>query len=253
MKNTDYRRSKAELWIEAIRITCDMGIENCRVISRAYDASALYPGEEICIDEDFCGAVKVVSVSESEIILHWSDIDINVRFDGVTRTKECLVGNHDIRGKLSLRISYHTVPSHKALINRIIDIGTAGGESLEIWWEKHLTKHFIDIDITHGRPGMRVAKALLDSCDDWSALEITDINNFRVELLNGIEEGALSPTDYEGWEWLETAAKNNDPQQFMEDIERFYDILCEATENGVTEARDIMDTIWEPENCQEED
>ena len=46
---------------------------------------------------------------------------------------------------------------------------------------------------------------------------------------------------------------NNDPGEFADDMDLYYDALATAAENGTWIARDIMDMIWEPENCQEED
>ena len=33
----------------------------------------------------------------------------------------------------------------------------------------------------------------------------------------------------------------------------YFDLVMTAVEHGNQDARDIMDMIWEPENCQEED
>lgn len=76
---------------------------------------------------------------------------------------------------------------------------------------------------------------------------------FQDILLEGIGKGALAPDDQLGWSWMHTAAINNDPALFMADTDRYYDLLMEAVANGNEDARDIMDQIWEPENCQEED
>lgn len=46
---------------------------------------------------------------------------------------------------------------------------------------------------------------------------------------------------------------NNDPEEFMTDMERYYDILATAAEEGNEIALDIMNTIWEPEQIIEED
>ena len=46
---------------------------------------------------------------------------------------------------------------------------------------------------------------------------------------------------------------NNDPEEFMTDMERYYDILATADEEGNEIALDIMNAIWEPEQIIEED
>ena len=79
------------------------------------------------------------------------------------------------------------------------------------------------------------------------------MSHFRHILLEGIDKGCLAPDQEEAWDWMEAAAGNNDPAEFMDDTERWYDILMTATEEGNTIARDIMDRIWEPEQTIDED
>lgn len=96
-------------------------------------------------------------------------------------------------------------------------------------------------------------KALLTASNNWSTFLIVRIGFFQDILLEGIEQGCLEPENSLAWEWLEVAAQNNDPTDFMYDTERYYDILATAAEEGNSIALDIMNTIWEPENIIEED
>lgn len=95
--------------------------------------------------------------------------------------------------------------------------------------------------------------ALLASTDNWQTCEIVRMERFREILLEGIDLGCLAPDMDFSWEILEIAAKNNDPTEFMTDMERYYDILATASEEGNTIALDIMNQIWEPEQIIEED
>lgn len=96
-------------------------------------------------------------------------------------------------------------------------------------------------------------KALLFASNNWSKCIIARIGFFQDILLEGIEKGCLEPDKHLAWEWLEAAATNNDPEEFMTDMEHYYDILATAAENGNDIALDIMNTIWEPEQIIEED
>lgn len=96
-------------------------------------------------------------------------------------------------------------------------------------------------------------KALLFASNNWSKLLIVRMGFFQDILLEGIEKGCLAPDRHIAWEWLEVASINNDPEEFMLDMDRYYDILATAAENGNEIALDIMDTIWEPEQIIEED
>ena len=83
-------------------------------------------------------------------------------------------------------------------------------------------------------------KALLAASNDWNTGLITRMGLYRNILLEGIECGALVPGNEYAWEWIGSAATNND-------------LLSSAAEFGITVALDIMDRIWEPENIIEED
>lgn len=111
----------------------------------------------------------------------------------------------------------------------------------------------IDELIAHGEVELYVLKAILVASNDWSTGEFVRPSFFRDILLEGIDKGCLSPESNDAWQWLGIAAENNDPTEFMDDMERYYDILATATEAGNEIARDIMNRIWEPEQTIEED
>ncbi|MBE6310273.1 MAG: hypothetical protein E7080_04390 [Bacteroidales bacterium] len=96
-------------------------------------------------------------------------------------------------------------------------------------------------------------KALLVASNNWSTFLIVRMGFFQDILLEGIEKGCLKPDMDLAWQWLEVATKNNDPEEFMLDMDLYYDILVTAAEEGNDIACDIMNTIWEPENIIEED
>lgn len=104
-----------------------------------------------------------------------------------------------------------------------------------------------------GYADMFPLRALLAATDRWNIPEIVRPDEFRRLLLEGVEEGALAPECEIGWYWLGIAAEYNDPTHFMDDMERYYELLADAAAEDVGEAREIMDRIWEPENLQEED
>ena len=145
------------------------------------------------------------------------------------------------------------VPEHRAIVNAIIDFGRTPADSTGYRTRQLELLQLVDADIARGASGMRVCKALLESCSDWSTCEIDDPEGFKARLLDAVEHGALAPDNIVGWDWLEIAADNNDPSEFMDDTLRFYDLLADAGEHGISGAFDIINCIWEPENCQEED
>ncbi len=113
--------------------------------------------------------------------------------------------------------------------------------------------HLLNAAIEDGNVGLYPLKALLHATNDWYTFKILRLGLFQSILLEGIERGALSPDDAEGWEWLKLIAADNDPSEFMPDMERYYDLLATAAEAGNTDALDIMNEIWPPEQIIEED
>lgn len=111
----------------------------------------------------------------------------------------------------------------------------------------------IDRLIEKGVTGLYPLKALLMACNNWYSFEIVRESMFEGVLWEGINKGALAPDNEEGWAWLRFAAISNDPEKFMLDMTYYFDLVMTAVENGNQDAREIMDMIWEPENCQEED
>ena len=111
----------------------------------------------------------------------------------------------------------------------------------------------IDRLIEKGVTGLYPLKALLMASNNWYTFTIVRQGLFQDVLLEGIEKGALAPENQEGWSWLKFASLSNDPASFMTEMDRYYELLMTAVEHGNDDAHDIMDQIWEPENCQEED
>ncbi len=107
--------------------------------------------------------------------------------------------------------------------------------------------------LAQGYTEVLVLKALLTCTNNWGTFEIARLTMFQHMLLEAIDAGALEPDNHFAWDIMEIAALNNDPELFMTDMERYYDLLATAAEEGNAIALDIMNTIWEPENIIEED
>lgn len=111
----------------------------------------------------------------------------------------------------------------------------------------------IDRLIEGGRVDLYPLKALVASAASGDPWKINDFDLFRKILLEGIDNGCLAPDMDAAWNILDRASESNDPALFMDDTERFYDILATAVEEGNYTALDIMNLIWEPEQIIEED
>ncbi len=145
----------------------------------------------------------------------------------------------------------------ETVINRIKEIGDIHKKSdraiyPETTEAEEEVLHYVDLYLEED-PEMYAIKAMLEASNNWDTFEIVRPDQYRAILLEGIDKGALAPENAFAWSMLGLAAQSNDPQEFMTDIDRYYDLLATAVEHGNTDALDIMNTIWEPEQIIEED
>ncbi len=99
--------------------------------------------------------------------------------------------------------------------------------------------------------------AALLCCDDWNTYLLVRPDEFRDMMQRAVKRNCLHPKEQLNWRVLDMLSDNNDPDTFMDDKDKYYDLLATAMEEGNRDvcniARKIMNMIWEPENCQEED
>lgn len=111
----------------------------------------------------------------------------------------------------------------------------------------------IDAAIGAGAVEAYPLKALLEASNDWRTRRILRPGLFRNILTEGVEQGCLEPQRTVAWEWLGLAAESNDPACFMDDMDRYYDLLYAAAVEGNRIAFEIMNAVWPPEQTVEED
>lgn len=120
--------------------------------------------------------------------------------------------------------------------------------------EEQTVIDMINEAINEGDMEMYPMKALLTACNDWSTMNIVRISFYREILLEGVEAGALAPENEFSWHWVRLATINNDAEElFQDDIERYYNLMMDAAENGNEDALYVSELIWEPEDIIEED
>lgn len=163
-----------------------------------------------------------------------------------------------VYGSTSVIFEYRTPLSRKE-INSIPEMALDAATNREGGWVEQSNRtidviEHIERAVKEGNTGLYVAWALLSASGRWEHCVIHCPARFRKIFTEGLRKGALAPDiDNPAWEWMEIAIRNNDPGDFADDMDLYYEALATAAENGVWLARDIMDMIWEPENCQEED
>ncbi len=220
----------------------------------------LIPGQRL----DTRGEVTCVVISVDAV----GDTSVTLTHDGETRTValgDCweqgpfsVATPYVSSDEVTVRITYRILDAWTQiaeLIYRICNIHKGKGNNADFGTNdlEHKVIKLINHLIDGGRVGLYPLKALLMSSNNWSTTKILRPGMFQEILLEGMEKGALGPDDAEGWEWLRVAADTNDPSEFMTDMERYYDLLASAAENGNTDALDIMNEIWPPEQIIEED
>ncbi len=256
----DSRAKHRELRIRATHITRDMSIGNTYDTDYYVDIDHLDNNKTTYIDLTTLngGRIEVVKATAEAVTLRWGERMYCVRFGAEVSTDASLIDNQLLSlDSLQLTFAYREIPDYIGIWNMIASLGhdemERKTERCILSAQKNEILHFIEIAIEHGNTGLYVAKALLNIYNDWSTCEISDLHTFQKKLLEGIEHGCLAPDNYYGWEWLEVAAKYNNPACFMEDMDLYYEVLDTAASHGVVEAIDIMNSIWEPEQIIEED
>ena len=256
----DSRAKYRELRIRATHITRDMSIGNTYDTDYYVDIDRLDDKKTSHIDLTALngGQIEVVAATAEAVTLRWGERMYCVWFGAEISTDASLIDNQLLSlDSLRLTFAYREIPDYIGIWNMIASLGRdemeRKTERCILAAQKNEILHFIEIAIEHGNTGLYVAKALLTIYNDWSTCEISDLHTFQKKLLEGIEHGCLAPDNYYGWEWLEVAAKYNNPACFMEDMDLYYEVLDTAASHGVVEAIDIMNSIWEPEQIIEED
>ena len=256
----DSRATHRELRIRATHVTRDMSVGNTYDTDYYVDIDHLDNNKTTYIDLTTLngGRIEIVKVTADTITLRWHERVFCVNFGAEVSTDASLIDNQLLSlDSLQLTFAYREIPDYIGIWNMIASLGhdekERKTERCILTAQKNEILHFIEIAIKHGNTGLYVAKALLNMYNDWSTCEISDLYTFQKELLEGIEHGCLAPDNHYGWEWLEVAAKYNNPASFMEDMDLYYEVLDTAASHGVVEAIDIMNSIWEPEQIIEED
>ena len=256
----DPRATHRELRIRATHITRDMSIGNTYDTDYYIDIERLDDKKISYIDLTALngGQIEVVAATADAVTLRWGGRMYCVRSGEEVSTDASLIDNQLLSlDSLQLAFAYREIPDYIGIWNMIASLGhdemEGKTDSCILAAQKKEILHFIEIAIEHGNTGLYVAKALLNLYNDWSTCKISDLYTFHKELLEGIEHSCLALDNCYGWEWLEVAAKYNNPASFMEDMDLYYELLDSAASHGVVEAIDIMNSIWEPEQIIEED
>lgn len=228
--------------------------------TKRVDSRDIRPGDEIPTGSILFGSIRVEEINDEKATIKYGDLTkaLHLGEDWAAATEIVDNSPYPNRDEMTLTISYYLVtPMMRIteLMGDILAIHQKKDSSVipETADDEQKVLQIIDFELDHGELGLYPLKALLSSCNNWHTAQIVRLGQFREILLEGIEKGALSPHDKEGWGWLKIAAETNDAQSFMTDIDRYYNMLSAAAENGITEAVDIMNGIWEPEQLIEED
>lgn len=242
--------------------TMDMSVGNSERQDYFIPVDQLLPGGKLpkCDGVRLYGDYNVLEVGEDAIRLGSSGKEFLIkRDDKPGEGRSCGGRNQGGVWTETLDIFEYRTPLSRHEINKIPEMALDVAELpkkdfLEKREGRMRVLGFIERAVYEGNAGMYVALALLEASDDWGTCKIDRPDVFREIFTKGLQENALAPNiENPAWDWMEVAIKNNDPSEFADDMDLYYDALATASGNGVWLARDIVDIIWEPENCQEED
>lgn len=245
----------------ALKITINRSARDMSVAIHDSETSVV-PVEKLLPGTTVAGTVHIVSVSPQCIIANYKGQELTVNFGETVSSKEESSGNAYLSYEgFSVTLEYADLSDFDHTVKIVQDVGryherlhAIGEFALPDWVVEEQNEacqnlsHLCESDVS-----LYPLKALLAACDNWTTFEIVRLKQFKEILLKGIDKGCLLHDENYAWQIMEIAATNNDPAEFMDDMERYYDILATAAENGNTIALDIMNRIWEPEQIIEED
>lgn len=198
-----------------------------------------------------CGTVKILRLDETHIDLKWNGRDFSLDLGGEG-------AGASAAGDRAISFRYCDYASFDGIMTLLGLVGDRHRREDKTCYpettgmEERLLFH-LDRLIGAGDTELYVLRALLSASNNWSTFAIVRKEQFRGLLLEGIGRGCLAPDRKYDWSILGAAAMSNDPEEFMTDKERYYDLLATAAEAGIGAARDIMNRIREPERIIEED
>lgn len=248
-----------ELKIVAHHETRDMSVGNHYAERMYVSFGALKVDEMLPTESLRCGPLRVEEVSETAIALRSGNDLYRVKIEESFQAPSFLVDNPYLSSDLvTLVFSYYRLTPYEQARDLLRDIAEVHEQRQQTVYRETTKAEQCVLDLLNeaingGMVEVYPLKALLAASNNWATGLIVRRGLFQNILLEGIEKGCLAPDKEVAWEWLDTAAVNNDPTFFMTDMERYYDILCTAAEAGNNIALNLMNTIWEPEQIIEED
>ena len=262
MKYLSEKFEKPYLSVTVRRETRDMSVGHVEKEDFYISTDRLISGEKLPIPAgvSLYGDYTVLQVDDEVVKLNRNgDEIVLVKDAGPVNSSSCGGSSGGgVYGSSSVVFEYRT-PLSREDIEKIpemaLDAATySGGDWLERSNRTINVIDFVKRAVKEGNTGLYVALALLTASGRWEYCNIDCPVKFRKIFTEGLRKGALAPNDDNiAWKWMDIAIMNNDPGEFADDMDLYYDALATAAENGNWIARDIMDMIWEPENCQEED
>lgn len=205
--------------------------------------------------------LNIISVSPEEIVAEWRDQVLTVKFGETVTSRQAAGRNSHLNEGYTATLEYadfadldHTlriVGEVRDYHQRLASIGEFSLPTKIVAQQTQVRENLSQL--SRNDVSYYPLYALLAASDNWFTLEIVRPEQFKEILLEGIDKGCLEPNIDYAWQIMDLAAQHNDPTGFMDDMDRYYDILATATKAGNPVALDIMNQIWEPEQIIEED
>ncbi len=141
------------------------------------------------------------------------------------------------------------------LINEVVSIHREVGGYIDngcIEKEQKVVDNLQRLIEEYGHHDLYLYRSFLMACNNWYRNIVTRGSGFKIDLLDAVNHyGALSPGDSIGWMVMQEVVLKNPRLDFMDDMDRFYDIVSTAVEEGDQEvfdmALEVRNAIWEPE------
>ncbi len=196
------------------------GLRNHMPSEQTFFLAELHPGKVIEFKGE--GSVCVSDVSESEVTLSWLGGTYRVELDGVMVSCRYSVDNPLLSESHGFRATFRSLIPDLDVKARIEAIRRMPPDDPKTVKLRNQVLYRLDseTDCIFDDPGMWIARAVLNTADDWATCKINDRMKFAGYMATAFSSSPhlLEFCDRTGWKWLETACRGGAFDSYLYDM-----------------------------------
>lgn len=191
----DKNKKGAELVVCVFDSTNDMGVVNYNPKSRTVNRDDLTPGMAI-LDANVC------DVSDSEVMIEWRGHTLGVNLDGGWEKYSYLLDNPYFSEEKGIKVCYRSILPDLDINVQIELIRNMAQDDPETAKLRNQVLEKLNGTNDFTDSGMWIARAVLNSTDDWSSFSMINRQTFNMYMRTNRIKLPMTDT---GWKWLKIA------------------------------------------------